>query len=124
MARRPDYYNDSVKRIRKMMEEAGIYEARYEIQIEQTADTMLDIKQMREVITREGRTSIEEKTGGIGAKKVAHPLLSALNDSQKLLNEQLGYLGLNKKNEKKAEAKEAKRGEVDGVMAAIAGRRG
>lgn len=124
MARRPDYYNDSVKRIRKMMQEAGIYEARYEIQIEQTADTMLDIKQLRETITREGRTTIEEKTGGVGAKVVAHPLLAVLNNAQKLLIQQLAALGLNKLSEKKSETKEAKRAEKDGVQAFFEGRRG
>lgn len=123
MARRPDYYNDSVKRIRKMMQDSGIYEARYEIQIEQTADTMLDIKQMRELITREGRTCMEEKTGGKGQRKVSHPLLSDLNNSQKLLNQQLAALGLNKLSEKKSETKEAKRAEKDGVQAFFEGRR-
>ena len=39
-------------RIRNMMEDAGIYEARYELQIEQTAETMVDIADMKAVIKK------------------------------------------------------------------------
>ncbi len=105
------------------MQDAGIYEARYEIQIEQTADTMLDIKQIREAIGKP-KTSTEDKTGGVGQKMVVNPLYGPLNNAQKLLIQQLAALGLNKLSEKKSETKEAKRSEMDGVMAAIAGRRG
>ncbi len=123
MARRPDYYNDSVKRIRKMMQDAGIYEARYEIQIEQTADTMLDIKQLRDSIGKP-QLMVEEKTGGVGTKVSANPLYAVLNNSQKLLIQQLAALGLNKMSEKKSETREVKRQDMDGVQTFFAGRRG
>lgn len=123
MARRPDYYNDSVKRIRKMMQDAGIYEARYEIQIEQTAETMLDIRQLREAIGKPA-TKTEQKTGGVGEKLVANPLYAVLNNAQKLLVQQLASLGLNKLSEKKADTRTAKNDDDDGVKSFFRGRRG
>ena len=106
-----------------MMEDAGIYEARYELQIEQTADTMVDIADMKAVIKKEGRVVQEVKTGGLGMKTTAHPLYMPLNQLQQLLIRQMASLGLNKLSEKKSEAKEAKRQDMDGIEAFYAGRR-
>lgn len=106
-----------------MMQDAGIYEARYEIQIEQTADTMLDIKQLRDSIGKP-QLMVEEKTGGVGTKVSANPLYAVLNNSQKLLIQQLAALGLNKMSEKKSETREVKRQDMDGVQSFFAGRRG
>lgn len=111
------------ERIRKLMEDACIYEPRYELQIEQTAETMVDIDEMKAVIKKEGRVVQEVKTGGLGMKSAAHPLYMPLNQSQQLLLRQMASLGLNKLSEKKSEAKEAKRQEMDGVEAFFAGRK-
>ena len=114
---------ESEIRIRNMMEDAGIYEPRYELQIEQTADTMVDIEEIKSVIKKEGRVVQEVKTGGLGMKTTAHPLYMPLNQLQQLLIRQMASLGLNKLSEKKSEAKEAKRQEMDGIEAFYAGRR-
>lgn len=114
---------ESENRIRNMMEDAGIYEPRYELQIEQTAETMVDIADMKAVIKKEGRVVQEVKTGGLGMKTAAHPLYMPLNQLQQLLIRQMASLGLNKLSEKKSEAKEAKRQEMDGIEAFYAGRR-
>ena len=110
-------------RIRNMMDDAGIYEQRYELQIEQTAETMVDIEEIKSVIKKEGRVVQEVKTGGVGHKTAAHPLYMPLNQLQQLLLRQMASLGLNKLSEKKSEAKEAKRQEMDGIEAFYAGRR-
>ena len=110
-------------RIRNMMEDAGIYEARYELQIEQTSETMVDIADMKAVIKKEGRVVQEVKTGGRGKTTTAHPLYMPLNRLQQLLIRQMAALGLNKLSEKKSEAKEAKRQDMDGIEAFYAGRR-
>jgi len=106
-----------------MMQNAGLYEERYELQIEQTAETLCEMDEIKAIIKREGRTLLEEKTGGIGVKRAMHPLYTPLNQYQQLLIRQLSALGLNKLQEKKSEAKEAKRAEVDGVQAFMMGRR-
>jgi len=97
------------ERIRVMMEDAGIYEPRYEIQIEQTAETMVEIDDIKAQIRKEGRTLLEEKTGGIGVKQTMHPLYTPLNNFQQLLIRQLAALGLNKLNSKKEEAASTKK---------------
>ena len=116
-------HKNNETRIRNMMEDAGIYEARYELQIEQTAETMVDIEEIKSVIKKEGRVVQEVKTGGLGMKTTAHPLYMPLNQLQQLLIRQMASLGLNKLSEKKSEAKEAKRQEMDGIEAFYAGRR-
>lgn len=108
-------------RIREMMEDAGLYEPRYAIQVEQTAATMVEVDELTAIIKKEGRTILEEKTGGVGIKRIPHPLYTPLNNEKQLLIRQLSALGLNKLQEKKAEAKEAKKAE-DGVMAFMRGR--
>ena len=116
-------HKNNETRIRKMMEDAGIYESRYELQIEQTAETMVDIEEIKSVIKKEGRVVQEVKTGGLGMKTAAHPLYMPLNQLQQLLLRQMASLGLNKLSEKKSEAKEAKRQDMDGIEAFYAGRR-
>lgn len=124
MAKKTNAYYDGCKRIRKMMTEAGIYEARYELQIEQAVETIVEIADIRAIIKKEGRVLVEEKTGGIGAKRVPHPLLDYLDKCEKRLANIYGVLGLNKSQEKKAETREAKRQDMDGVQTFFAGRRG
>lgn len=116
-------HKNNETRIRNMMENAGIYEERYELQIEQTAETMVDIEEIKSVIKKEGRVVQEVKTGGLGMKTAAHPLYMPLNQLQQLLIRQMASLGLNKLSEKKSEAKEAKRQDMDGIEAFYAGRR-
>lgn len=108
MAKKTNLYYESVKRIRAMMTEAGIYEARYELQIEQAADTMVEVSELRHIIKSEGRTLVEEKTGGIGIKRLPHPLLNYLNQCETRVTQLYAALGLNKLSEKKAETKAAK----------------
>jgi len=104
-----------IGRIRSMMTEAGIYERRFEIQIEQTAENMAEIDEMKSIIRKEGRIEVETKTGGVGNKRAPHPLIVPMQAAQALLVRQLGALGLNKMQEKKSEAKEAKTAKKDGV---------
>lgn len=110
-------------RIRAMMEEAGIYESRYELQIESTAETMVEIDELKAQIKKEGRTITEEKTGGVGSKRVAHPLYTPLNNYEQLKIRQFAALGLNKLSEKKAETQQAKQQNIDGVQEFMRGRR-
>lgn len=112
------------ERIRSLMESSGLYEARYELQIEQTAETLVEIDEIKAQIKKEGRTLKEEKTGGVGLKQAMHPLYTPLNNLQQLLIRQFAALGLNKMSEKKAETQNAKQDKPDGVQEFMRGRRG
>lgn len=105
-----------IGRIKGQMTKAGIYEERFDIQIEQTAENMAEIDEMKAIVKREGRVIVEDTTAG-NKKHIAHPIIVPLQNAQALLVRQLGALGLNKTQEKKSEAKEVKRKEVDGVQA-------
>lgn len=110
-------------RIRNMMADAGLYEPRYELQIEQTGETLREIDEIKKIIGREGRTVKEMKTNGVGEKMAFHPLYTPLNNYQQLLLRQMAALGLNKLSEKKSEAKEPASPKKDGVMSFLEGRR-
>ena len=97
------------------MTQAGIYEERFDIQIEQTAENMVEIDELKSVIKNEHRVITEVTTTG-NIKHIAHPLFVPLQNAQALLVRQLGALGLNKTQEKKTEARNVKSAEPDGVQ--------
>ena len=100
---------DNAARIRLAMQKAGIYEERFEFQIAEAAQTMDEMEAMRRIIKKEGRVLEELKTGGVGMKKDAHPLVVQLNQLKRTFIQELAALGLNKMAEKKAEAKTQKK---------------
>ena len=99
---------DHAERIRQAMQKAGIYEERFEFQIAEAANTIEEIEAMRKVVKKEGRVVTETKTGGVGVKKDAHPLIVQINNFKRTYIQELAALGLNKMSEKKAEAKTRK----------------
>lgn len=99
---------DHAERIRQAMQKAGIYEERFEFQIAEAANTIDEIEAMRKVVKKEGRVVTETKTGGVGVKKDAHPLIVQINNFKRTYIQELAALGLNKMSEKKAEAKSRK----------------
>ena len=99
---------DHAERIRQAMQKAGIYEERFEFQIAEAANTIDEIEAMRKVVKKEGRVVTETKTGGVGVKKDAHPLIVQINQFKRTYIQELAALGLNKMSEKKAEAKSRK----------------
>lgn len=95
----------------RLMTEAETYDPRYELQIEDAADTRDFIKRIRKEIGRD-LVSEELKTGGVDIKRVANPLLEMLAKYKKLFQGQLAALGLNydgykKPTNKKAESEAA-----------------
>ena len=90
----------------RLMEEAGTYDPRYEMQIEDAADTKDWIKKIRKEIGRD-LVSTEMKTAGVDIKKVANPLLEVLAKYKKLFQGQLAALGLNYDGYKKPTNKKA-----------------
>ncbi|MBQ6984557.1 MAG: P27 family phage terminase small subunit [Bacteroidaceae bacterium] len=99
---------ENAANIRTTMQKAGIYEERFEFQIAEAAQTMEEMEAMRRIIKKEGRVVEEVKTGGVGTKKDAHPLVVQLNQLKRTFIQELAALGLNKMSEKKAEAKARK----------------
>lgn len=104
-----------ISRIKGLMSKAGIYEDAYEIQIEKTAENMASIDDMRKIVKDEGRVLVEDTTAG-NKKHIAHPLIPMIQNAEGLLVRQLGALGLNKTQEKKSEAREKKREQLDGIQ--------
>lgn len=84
----------SYEYIVRLMTDAGTYDPRYEMQIEDAADTRDLIRKIRKEIGRD-LVSNEMKTGGVDIKKVANPLLETLAKYKKLFQGQLAALGLN-----------------------------
>ena len=98
--------------IKRLMEEAGTYDARYDLQIEDAAETRDMIKALRKEIGRD-LGSTELKTAGVGIKKVANPLLETLAKYKKLFQGQLAALGLNYDGYKKPTNKKAENSGTD-----------
>lgn len=96
----------------RLMEEAGTYDPRYEMQIEDAADTKDWIKKIRKEIGRD-LVSTEMKTAGVDIKKVANPLLEVLAKYKKLFQGQLAALGLNYDGYKKPTNKKAENSGTD-----------
>lgn len=96
----------------RLMEEAGTYDSRYELQIEDAAETRDLIKKIRKEIGRD-LVSEEMKTAGVDIKKVANPLLSTLATYKKLFQGQLAALGLNYDGYKKPTNKKAENSGTD-----------
>ena len=96
----------SIQHIKRLMTDAGTYDTRYELQIEDAAETRDLIKKIRKEIGRD-LVSEELKTGGVDVKKVANPLLETLAKYKKLFQGQLAALGLNYDGYKKPTNKKA-----------------
>ena len=90
--------------IRQRMKDAGIYEERFELQIESLANTMDDIAQWRSIVKKEGSV-IKELDSNLNPKRIAHPLLKLINDAKKLEKDQLAALKLNMLRERPADGK-------------------
>ena len=80
--------------IRQRMKDAGIYEERFEFQIESLAATMDDIAMWRGIVKKDGIV-IKEFDSNLNPKSLPHPLLRAINDARKLEKEQMAALKLN-----------------------------
>ena len=102
----------SYEYIKRLMEEAGTYDARYDLQIEDAAETRDMIKALRKEIGRD-LVSTEMKTAGVDIKKVANPLLEPLAKYKKLFQGQLAALGLNYDGYKKPTNKKAENSGTD-----------
>lgn len=96
----------------RLMNEAGTYDARYELQIEDAAETRDLIKKLRKEIGSDF-VSNEMKTAGVDVKKVANPLLDTLAKYKKLFQGQLAALGLNYDGYKKPTNKKAENSGTD-----------
>lgn len=96
----------SYEYIIRLMTDAGTYDPRYELQIEDAAETRDLIKKIRKEIGRD-LVSTEMKTAGVDIKKVANPLLEVLAKYKKLFQGQLAALGLNYDGYKKPTNKKA-----------------
>lgn len=94
------------------MNDAGTYDARYELQIEDAAETRDMIKKIRKSIGSK-LTNSELKTGGVDVKEVANPLLETLAKYKKLFQGQLAALGLNYDGYKKPTNKKAENEQSD-----------
>ena len=89
---------------RQRMKDAGIYEERFELQIESLANTMDDIAQWRSIVKKEGSV-IKELDSNLNPKRIAHPLLKLINDAKKLEKDQMAALKLNMLRERPADGK-------------------
>lgn len=90
----------------RLMNDAGTYDPRYELQIEDAAETRDLIKKIRQSIGSK-LVNTEIKTGGVDVKEVANPLLDTLAKYKKLFQGQLAALGLNYDGYKKPTNKKA-----------------
>ena len=90
--------------IRQRMKDAGIYEERFELQIESLANTMDDIAKWRSIVKKEGSV-IKELDSNLNPKRIAHPLLKLINDAKKLEKDQMAALKLNMLRERPADGK-------------------
>lgn len=102
----------SYEYIIRLMTDAGTYDPRYELQIEDAAETRDLIKKIRKEIGRD-LVSTEMKTAGVDIKKVANPLLEVLAKYKKLFQGQLAALGLNYDGYKKPTNKKAESEKTD-----------
>ena len=94
--------------LRKKMEQAGIYEERFEFQIQETAEIIDELAKTKGIIQKEGRVINQETYGNANTtliKKVEHPLLPHYRALHKDLPNHLAALGLNRLSEKKSEPK-------------------
>lgn len=94
--------------LRSKMEQAGIYEERFEFQIQETAEIIDELAKTKGIIQKEGRVINQETYGNATTtltKKVEHPLLSHYRSLHKDLPNHLAALGLNRLSEKKADPK-------------------
>lgn len=94
--------------LRSKMEQAGIYEERFEFQIQETAEIIDELAKTKGIIQKEGRVINQETYGNANTtltKKVEHPLLSHYRSLHKDLPNHLAALGLNRLSEKKADPK-------------------
>ena len=80
--------------IRQRMKDAGIYEERFEFQIESLAATMDDIAMWRGIVKKDGIV-IKEFDSNLNPKSIPHPLLRVINAARKLEKEQMAALKLN-----------------------------
>lgn len=80
--------------IKNAMIEAGVYTSHFDLQIEQTANTIAECQKMQSIISKEGRVVTEETK--YGKKTLAHPLLGIVNQFQRTILQQLSSLGLNR----------------------------
>lgn len=96
----------------RLMNDAGTYDPRYELQIEDAAETRDLIKKIRREIGSDF-VSNEMKTAGVDVKKVANPLLDTLAKYKKLFQGQLAALGLNYDGYKKPTNRKAENEAVD-----------
>lgn len=94
--------------LRQRMQDAGIYEERFEFQITETAEIIDELAKTKGIIQKEGRVINQETYGNATTtltKKVEHPLLAHYRSLHKDLPNHLAALGLNRLSEKKAEPK-------------------
>lgn len=96
----------------RLMTEAGTYDPRYELQIEDAAETRDLIKKIRKEIGN-NLSNDELKTAGVDVKKVANPLLDTLAKYKSLFQKQLAALGLNYDGYKKPTNKKAESESID-----------
>lgn len=97
--------------LRSKMEQAGIYEERFEFQIQETAEIIDELAKTKGIIQKEGRVINQETYGNATTtltKKVEHPLLPHYRALHKDLPNHLAALGLNRLSEKKSEPKPSK----------------
>ena len=90
--------------IRQRMKDAGIYEERFEFQIESLAATMDDISLWRSIVKKEGSV-VKELDSNLNPKTMPHPLLKSITDAKKLEKDQLAALKLNMLPERPADGK-------------------
>lgn len=93
--------------LRKAMQDAGIYEERFEFQVVETAALMDELEAVRNIIKREGRTITQTTYSNSmpTEKQVEHPLLGHLRALHKDIPAHLAALGLNFQSMKKADPK-------------------
>lgn len=114
----PARKSNTADRIRKTLEDCGLYEERLEHQINITARVADEIDETEKIIKKAGRTITQTTYSNSmpTEKLVEHPLLGHLRALYKDMPNQYAALGLNKNSEKKAEPKRAKE-ENDPTMA-------
>ena len=93
--------------LRQRMQDAGIYEERFEFQITETAEIIDELAKTKGIIQKEGRVIKITTYGGSMPtdKPIEHPLLPHYRSLHKDLPNHLAALGLNRLSEKKAEPK-------------------
>lgn len=108
MAKQEKSYNF----IKRLMEEAGTYDPRYEAQIEDAADTRDLVRGLRKALGNQFK-STELKTGGIDTKDVGNPITKDLLAAKKEFRAALCSLGLNYDGYKKPTNKKAESESID-----------